>query len=177
MKVNYAALIRQSLDMGEVAQYYGLQFNRAGFSPCPFHSELTPSFKVQNSQYAHCFGCGWHGDAISFVMELLGLPFQAACERLNNDFRLGYPLTRKPTLREQRDATARWREMQAKRERQEQIKQLYETMYRRLWDEYVRLDLQRMECVPTDPDKEMDPRYSEAVKRIDYIEYLIDELL
>jgi DNA primase len=177
MKVNYAALIRQSLNMGEVAQYYGLQFNRAGFSLCPFHAEKTPSFKVQNSQYAHCFGCGWHGDAISFVMELLGLPFQAACERLNNDFGLGLPITRKPTLREQRDATARWRKIQAERERQEQIKQRYEAMYHRLWDEYARLDLQRMRCVPTDPNEDFDPLYVEAVKKIDYIEYLIDELL
>lgn len=177
MKVNYAALIRQSLDMGEVTQYYGLQFNRAGFSPCPFHPEKTPSFKVQNSQYAHCFGCGWNGDVIKFVMDLLGLSFRAACERLNNDFRLGYPLTRKPTLREQRDATARWRKIQRERERQEQIKQLYDTMYRRLWDEYIRLDLQRMERVPTDPNEDFDPLYVEAVKKIGYIEYLIDVLL
>lgn len=178
MKVNYAAVIKRSVSCLDAARMYGLEVERDDFAKCFVHSEKTASLKIYGGDKGfHCFGCGWNGDVISFVMELLRLPFQAACERLNNDFRLGLPITRKPTLREQRDATARWRKIQVKRERQEQIKQLYETMYRRLWDEYIRLDLQRMECVPTDTDKEIDPRYADAVKRIDYIEYLIDELL
>jgi len=40
---------------------------------CPFHGERTPSFYVYDDGY-HCFGCGAHGDAISFVMQSQGLP-------------------------------------------------------------------------------------------------------
>jgi len=41
---------------------------------CPFHGEKTPSFYVYDDHY-HCFGCGEHGDAISFVMKTTGAGF------------------------------------------------------------------------------------------------------
>lgn len=50
---------------------------------CPFHDERTPSFTVsQQKQFVHCFGCGFHGNAIRFVMEYERLPFLEACELL-----------------------------------------------------------------------------------------------
>jgi len=50
---------------------------------CPFHSEKSPSFTVsQDKQFYHCFGCGAHGNAISFVMEFDRLEFPEAIEDL-----------------------------------------------------------------------------------------------
>ncbi|RDV28047.1 DNA primase [Alteromonas aestuariivivens] len=50
---------------------------------CPFHNEKTPSFTVsQDKQFYHCFGCGAHGNAISFVMEFDRLEFVDAIEEL-----------------------------------------------------------------------------------------------
>ena len=50
---------------------------------CPFHSEKTPSFTVsQTKQFYHCFGCGVHGNAISFLMEYSGLSFVEAVHDL-----------------------------------------------------------------------------------------------
>lgn len=46
----------------------GLEHKR-GWLCCPFHSERTPSFKVNNENKGHCFGCGWHGDVIDFYMD------------------------------------------------------------------------------------------------------------
>jgi DNA primase len=48
---------------------------------CPFHNEKSPSFHVYDDGY-HCFGCGAHGDAISFVMQSQGLGFMDAVEQL-----------------------------------------------------------------------------------------------
>ena len=50
---------------------------------CPFHHEKTPSFTVSpTKQFYHCFGCGAHGSAISFLMEYDNLAFPDAVEEL-----------------------------------------------------------------------------------------------
>jgi DNA primase len=48
---------------------------------CPFHGEKTPSFYVYEDGF-HCFGCGAHGDVITFVMRSLGSSFPDAVEQL-----------------------------------------------------------------------------------------------
>jgi DNA primase len=60
---------------------------------CPFHGEKTPSFYVYDDHF-HCFGCGAHGDAISFVMRAEGASFPEAVERLASEAGLDVP---KPT--------------------------------------------------------------------------------
>lgn len=50
---------------------------------CPFHGEKTPSFTVSpTKQFYHCFGCGAHGSAISFLMEYDHLDYTEAIEAL-----------------------------------------------------------------------------------------------
>ncbi len=50
---------------------------------CPFHNEKSPSFTVSpTKQFYHCFGCGAHGTAISFLMEHQGLSFVEAIQDL-----------------------------------------------------------------------------------------------
>jgi DNA primase len=60
---------------------------------CPFHGEKTPSFYVYDDHF-HCFGCGAHGDAITFVMKAEGQGFPEAVERLAQEAGLEVP---KPT--------------------------------------------------------------------------------
>jgi DNA primase len=50
---------------------------------CPFHNEKSPSFFVNPvKQFYHCFGCGAHGTAITFLMEHDHLGFIEAVEEL-----------------------------------------------------------------------------------------------
>jgi DNA primase len=50
---------------------------------CPFHSETTPSLTVASEKgFYHCFGCGSHGDALAFLMQLRGVDFAAALAEL-----------------------------------------------------------------------------------------------
>ena len=57
---------------------------------CPFHGEKTPSFHIYDDHY-HCFGCGAHGDAITFVMQAEGASFAEAVERLAGEAGLEVP--------------------------------------------------------------------------------------
>ena len=57
---------------------------------CPFHGEKTPSFYVYDDHF-HCFGCGAHGDAISFVMQAEGRSFLEAIEGLASEAGLEVP--------------------------------------------------------------------------------------
>lgn len=54
---------------------------------CPFHKEKTPSFYVfidsKGYQFFHCFGCGAHGDVISFVMKTRNISFFEALQFLS----------------------------------------------------------------------------------------------
>ncbi|NNM60038.1 MAG: DNA primase [Legionellales bacterium] len=63
-----------------------LPLKRAGtnyIACCPFHAEKSPSFTVSPSkQFYHCFGCGSHGSAISFLMEYDHLEYVEAIESL-----------------------------------------------------------------------------------------------
>jgi len=50
---------------------------------CPFHNEKSPSFTVSpTKQFYHCFGCGAHGTAISFLIEYSGMGFVEAVKDL-----------------------------------------------------------------------------------------------
>ncbi len=50
---------------------------------CPFHNEKTPSFSVNEEKgFYHCFGCGEHGDIISFVMKINNCDFRSAITEL-----------------------------------------------------------------------------------------------
>jgi DNA primase len=57
---------------------------------CPFHGEKTPSFYVYEDGF-HCFGCGAHGDAISFVMQTQGASFMEAVQSLAGEAGLEMP--------------------------------------------------------------------------------------
>jgi DNA primase len=50
------------------------------FGKCPFHSEKTASFKVNPEGNYYCFGCGAHGDVLTFLMEIEKMSFMEAVE-------------------------------------------------------------------------------------------------
>ncbi|MFS1517885.1 DNA primase [Bacillus sp. SM2101] len=77
--------LHHSTDIVDLISEY-VQLKKQGrnyFGLCPFHGEKSPSFSVSpEKQIYHCFGCGAGGNAFSFLMELEGLSFVEAAERL-----------------------------------------------------------------------------------------------
>jgi len=63
---------------------------------CPFHSEKTPSFTVdEDKQLFHCFGCNTGGDLFTLVMEKENLSFPEALRFLAEKYNITLPEKRK----------------------------------------------------------------------------------
>ncbi len=86
--------IRSRLSLSEVIGQR-IKLTRAGREfkgCCPFHNEKTASFTVNETKgFFHCFGCGAHGDVISFVMQNDRLSFHETIEILANKAGLDVP--------------------------------------------------------------------------------------
>jgi DNA primase len=63
---------------------------------CPFHGEKSPSFHCEDRKGRyHCFGCGVSGDHFRFLVELDGLSFPEAVERLADQAGIPMPIVDK----------------------------------------------------------------------------------
>ena len=91
---NFIAQLIDRTDIVPIIQAR-VQLKKAGanfMGRCPFHEEKSPSFTVSpNKQFYHCFGCGAHGNVISFLMEYDRLEFVAAVEHLAAQLGLEIP--------------------------------------------------------------------------------------
>lgn len=79
--------IKSNFGLRETMEGYGIKIGRNGFCRCPFHKgDNTPSMKIypQDNTF-HCFGCGAHGDVITFVMKIDGIGFREACKKLSGE--------------------------------------------------------------------------------------------
>lgn len=170
MAYNYSEEIRYRVDLQAVAERYGMEFNRAGYAHCPFHKEKTASFKIQNRQFGHCFGCNKNADAVTLTMEKLGLDYIGAVRRLNRDFNLGLPVDGKPNLRAQNEARRRADARRA----EEKLRECFDHQETLDWDIWCLYDVWRREYAPKNPNDAIDPRYAVAVREIDNIAYRID---
>lgn len=89
--------IRQTASIVEIASQYTTLRRRGNkhVGLCPFHSEKTPSFTVDDEkQLFHCFGCGAGGDIFTLVMERENLSFPEALKYLAEKYNIPLPKKR-----------------------------------------------------------------------------------
>ncbi len=86
--------IRQTARIVDIASQY-TQLQKRGnrlLGLCPFHTEKTPSFSVdEDRQLYHCFGCGAGGDIFTLVMEKENLSFPEAVRYLAEKYHIPIP--------------------------------------------------------------------------------------
>lgn len=115
------------VDIVDVVERY-VKLRKAGsnyVACCPFHSEKTPSFSVSPAkQFYHCFGCGAHGSAISFVMQYTGMGFPDAVRELAAAAGLVVPEERNVGPRQGKERSASLNDVMARAARfyREQLK-------------------------------------------------------
>ena len=82
------------VDVADVVGRY-VQLKKGGanlLGLCPFHNEKSPSFTVSpTKQFYHCFGCGAHGSAITFLIEHTGMNFPEAVRSLASSVGMQVP--------------------------------------------------------------------------------------
>lgn len=167
-------LVKESVDIVDAAQRYGIVVNRFGKAHCPWHPDKTPSlsFYGGNRRY-HCFGCGADGDVIDLVCRQNDLSPLDAVRELNQTYRLGLELDA-PENPAEIKRTIRTRDLLRAQ------KELFD-----LWDKNTFLILSayfrallgwRRDLAPRSPFEALDPRFVEALHQMDYIDYLLDEV-
>lgn len=80
-KADIVSVVNDHVQIKKSGQYY--------IGNCPFHSEKTPSFFLYpQSNTFHCFGCGKHGDSISFLMDIESIDYVSAIKSLAEKFNI-----------------------------------------------------------------------------------------
>lgn len=89
--IEAAEEIKATVSADELVRAYGYEPNRAGYIPCPFHTERTGSCRIYNrpGKGWHCYGCGKGGSVIDFVIQHDGASFKQAVLAINNALSLG----------------------------------------------------------------------------------------
>ena len=86
--------VKKAADIIEIIGQY-VQLKKRGqnhIGLCPFHSERSPSFTVnQDKQIYHCFGCGRGGDVFTFWMEYHNLSFSQSLKDLAERYNIDLP--------------------------------------------------------------------------------------
>jgi len=86
--------VKQASSIVEIASQYTTlrRRGRKWVGLCPFHTEKTPSFTVdEEKQLYHCFGCGVGGDIFSLLMERENLTFPEALKSLAERYHVPLP--------------------------------------------------------------------------------------
>lgn len=166
--MNLFEAVKDAVPTIAAAEYYGIEVKRNGMACCPFHDDRTPSMKVDKR--FHCFGCQEDGDVIDFVGKLFDLSPKRAAEKLAEDFGVRYEglqtwqSQRRPSVISKLAAAQEYRK---KEERCCRVLCGYLHLLRDWKEQYA----------PRPEDEDWHPLFCEALQKMDYVEYLLDELI
>lgn len=151
--------IKSSVNLIDVAKYYGIEVNRSGFTSCLFHSERTPSMKLYPDHF-YCFGCGKSGDVIALAAQRFRISQFDSAKLIMNDFHLSgeeLKLSAKPQIQ---PSYSEW-------ERQT-IRMLNQ------YADYLKY-FKKM-YAPKTPDEPIHDLFAESIHTINCIEYYLNIL-
>jgi hypothetical protein len=170
--------VKAAVTTRQAAEYYGYRVSRNGMMCCPFHSDKTPSMKVDRNFI--CFGCQEKGDVIHFTGKLYNITPLEAAKKLAEDFNLDITSSRpdgpKGTIHHDR------RGRQAKKPRSDlhkerQFQSAVSRVYHTFCDYLHLLHRWRREYAPSSPNEDYHPLFVEAMQKTEFVNELLDELM
>ncbi len=164
--MNVFETVKASVSVKQAAEHYGLRVSRSGMTCCLFHEDRNPSMKL-NKDYFYCFSCGTHGDVTDLTSRLFGLTAYKAALKLAADFGIDTGRPPPPSvaaeLNKRKDAQALLK--------QEQL--CFSVLTDYLW----LLRDWKAHYAPQVPGEPISDLFVEACHRLEYVEYLLDELI
>ena len=153
--------LKAHITVPQAAAYYGVRIGRNGMCCCPFHSDKTPSMKI-NETYYYCFGCHSTGDVIGFTARLFNLSPLDAARKLALDFGIDPNTPASAAV-----APPRIRQEESQRDREDRCASVL--------IEYERLLKSRQQrFAPVHLSAEWDDRFISASHALPQVSYLID---
>ena len=165
--MNLFEAVKDAVPTRTAAVNYGIHVGRNGMACCPFHDDKNPSMKL-DFRY-HCFGCGEDGDVIDFVGKLYGLTPKQAAEKIAADFGIRYDGLKAWDTRKRPSVISKLAAAQEYRKKENRCCRVLSDYYHLLGD-------WKEQYAPKPTDEDWHPLFVEALQRMDYIEYLLDEL-
>ena len=163
--MNVFEIVKDSVDIVDVAKHYGISVNRYKKVLCPFHNDTNPSMSFKRQGF-RCFACGVHGDVIDFVGQMENLsPFETV-KHLNHVYKLNIDIEKPlPSI-----------EIQLRIQRREQ-KKAFEHWENAAWQilsAYFRLLCEwRTKYAPGSYTEVLHPLFIESLTKLEYIEYIL----
>ena len=158
-------IIKLNISARQVADHYGIVINRNGMCRCPFHNDKHPSMKIDKRYY--CFGCGEKGDAIDFVSKYFDLNLKEAAIKICEDF--GFSINT--------NYHAPPKIVPPQKSAEQIFEEAEKFIIFTLLDYLHLLKRWKTKYAPEDETQEWHPHFCEALKEIDYVEYLLDTIL
>lgn len=151
------SILKQMYSVSEIFAKYGVQVNKNKVV-CPFHKEKTASLVI-GTDWFHCYGCGKHGDIFSIVQYFENCNFPKAVELLSGNVEVSYKAKRKA--------------IEAQRQVADKVK--YEDERFELLHQWAKLDKNKIDYAPKTHTDELHPLFVEALHKMPYLEYLMEE--
>ena len=163
--------VKKNVTVRQAAELYGLKPNRSELIRCIFHTDNTPSMKVDRRYY--CFGCGCTGDAVDFTAQLFGLGAREAAVKLADDFGISYiSKSRDSPIGKKKDSIKTAEIIRTKKRDDDWIRCVRAYLDYRL----MFLDWKK-QYAPKNPKEEWNERFVELLRELSYVEYVLDILL
>ena len=166
--MNLFVAVKDAIPTRTAAEHYGIKVKHGGMVCCPFHNDRTPSMKVD--ERFHCFGCQADGDVIDFVGKLFNLSPKRAAEKLAEDFGVRYDGLQPWQPQKRLSVISKLAAAQEYRKKENRC-------YRVLCGYFHLLRDWKERYAPQPSDEEWHPLFCKALQKMDYVEYLLDELV
>lgn len=167
--MNIFAEIKNTLNIIDIAEKYGINVINGTNALCPFHNDHNPSMSFKGD-ICTCWVCNETFDCISLVSKLFNLTPIDSAKKISKDFRLGLELG-KPLNKEHIKQTNKANELLQLFDKWEKETFIVLTDYLHLLKNW------KQQYAPTKEEfmnNQINEKYIEACYNIDYIEYLID---